>query len=282
MTQNAQIDVAASPDGLIDAPGLDSGTPNVARIYDVLLGGKDNYAVDRAAALALTAVLPDAARAARDNRAFLGRAVRYLAADAGISQFLDIGTGLPVGGHVHEIAQEINPAARVAYVDNDRVVVTHASALLADAENVGAFELDVRSPRHLMTVPGVRALIDFDQPVGVLLVAVLHFIPDSDGPWSITRCIIDHLAPGSYVVISHVTGDEAPPDAIEKARKIYDGAFVRGAARSKGDIERLFEGLDIIRPGVVDAAGWRPGRRRTATRPALFYAGIGCKPGRAE
>jgi hypothetical protein len=278
----AELSEATETGGLIDPSGLDSGTPNVARIYDALLGGKDNYAVDRAAALALTSVLPDAARAARDNRAFLGRAVRYLAADAGISQFLDIGTGLPVGGHVHEIAQAVNPAARVAYVDNDRVVVTHASALLADAENVGAFELDVRSPRHLMTVPGVRALIDFDQPVAVLLVAVLHFIPDSDGPWSITRCIIDHLAPGSYVVISHVTGDEAPAGAIEKARKIYDSALVRGAARSKDDIERLFEGLELIRPGVVDAAGWRAGRRRTTTRPALFYAGIGRKPGRTE
>jgi S-adenosyl methyltransferase len=265
--------------GLAAGGGLDSGIPNVARIYDVLLGGKDNYAVDREAALALTTVLPAAARAARDNRAFLGRAVRHLAADKGISQFLDIGTGLPVGGHVHEIAQAVNPDARVAYVDNDRVVVTHATGLLANAVNVSAVECDVRYPRHLMAMPGVRKMIDFDQPVAVLLVAVLHFVPDIEGPWTIARCIIDHLAPGSYVVISHVTGDETPADAIEKARRIYDGAFVDGAARSRDDIERLFDGTDLMRPGVVDVAEWRPGRRRSTPRPALFYAGIGRKPG---
>jgi hypothetical protein len=153
----------------------------------------------------------------------------------------------------------------------DRVVVAHATALLAGAVNVTAVECDVRYPRHLLTLPGVRSLIDFDQPVAVLLVAVLHFVPDVESPWAIVRCIIDHLAPGSYVVISHVTGDEAPPEAIEKARQIYGGAFVRGAARSREEIERLFDGLDLLPPGVVDVAAWRS-RRAWTGRPALFYA----------
>jgi trans-aconitate methyltransferase len=272
------VSEAPHPGSLIIGPGLDSGTANIARIYDYLIGGKDNYAVDREAALALTAALPSAARAARDNRAFLGRAVRYLAGREGISQFLDIGTGLPVGGHVHEIAQAVNPDARVAYVDNDRVVVAHATALLANARNVTADECDVRHPRVLLSMPGVRSMIDFEQPVAVLLVAVLHFVPDTESPWVITRCIIDHLAPGSCVVISHVTGDEAPPGAIERARKIYDGAFVRGAARSRDDIEAMFDGLDLLPPGVVDVAAWRS-RRPGPPRPVLFYAGIGRKPG---
>jgi hypothetical protein len=272
------VSAAPYPGGLIAGTGLDSGVPNIARIYDALLGEKDNYAIDRAAAQALTAALPGAARAARDNRDFLARAVRYLAGEVGICQFLDIGTGLPVGGHVHEIAQAVNPDARVAYADNDRVVVAHAAALLADTANVTAVECDVRYPRHLLTLPAIRSLIDFGQPVAVLLVAVLHFIPDAESPWAIVRCITDHLAPGSYVVISHVTGDETPAEAIDQARQIYDKAFVQGAARSRDEIERLFDGLDLLSPGVTDVAAWRS-RRLGIARPALFYADIGRKSG---
>ena len=259
---------------------LDSGLSNVARIYDALLGGKDNYAADREAARNLVAAVPGAARAARDNRAFLGRVVRYLTASAGIGQFLDIGTGLPTRGNVHEIARTMNPAARVAYADNDPIVVAHARALLADTPNVTAVEGDVRYPRHLLTLPAVRDLIDFGKPVAVLLVAVLHFIPDSDSPWSAVKCITDHLAPGSYVVVSHVTGDEITEDAVGQAREIYAGALVRGTARSKGDIARFLDGLDLVRPGLVDVAAWRSGNRRNwAGRPVLFYAGVGRKPG---
>jgi hypothetical protein len=259
---------------------FDSGVPNVARIYDALLGGKDNYATDREAALALTAAIPCAAQAARDNRAFLARAVRYLAGQAGITQFLDIGTGLPTHGHVHEIAQAANPGARVAYVDNDPVVIAHAHALLAGTATA-VIEADVRFPRDLMRMPTVRKQIDFDKPAAVLLVAVLHFVADSDGPRSIVRCITDHPAPGSYLVISHVTGDQTPAEAIDRARDIYGTAYVRGAARTRDDIEGFFGGLDLIPPGVTDAARWRS-RRRVTPRPALFYAGIGRKPANKE
>ena len=262
--------------------GLDSGLANVARIYDALLGGKDNYAADREAARLLVEAVPDAQRAARENRDFLGRAVRFLAAEAGIGQFLDIGTGLPTRGNVHEIARSVKPDARVVYCDYDPIVVAHARALLADAPEVQAVEADVRYPRHLLTLPAVRDLIDFDQPVAVLLVAVLHFLPDSDSPWSAVKCIVDYLAPGSYLVISHVTGDEIPEHAVTQAKEIYAGALADGAARSRGDISRFFTGVDLIDPGLVDVASWRCRRRRSQpARPVLFYAGVGRKRGGA-
>jgi hypothetical protein len=258
---------------------FDSRLANVARIYDVLLGGKDNYAADREAARRLVEAVTDARRAARDNRAFLGQAVRFLAAGAGIDQFLDIGTGLPTRGNIHEIARSVNPDARVVYSDNDPIVMAHARALLADTPDVEAVEGDVRYPRHLLTLPAVRDLIDFSRPVAVLLVAVLHFVPDSDSPWSAVRWITEHMAPGSYLVISHVTGDEITDEAVRQAPEIYDGALVQGTARSRGDIARFFSGMDLIEPGLVDAVAWRSGRRRESGRPVLFYAGIGCKPG---
>jgi hypothetical protein len=266
------------PVSLPDWPGPGPGAPNVARIYDALLGGKDNYAADRVAARELVTAVPGAAWAARDNRAFLGRAVRFLAADAGISQFIDIGTGLPTRGHVHQITRTASPAARVVYADNDPVVLAHARALLADAPHVTAVEADVRFPRHLLTMPAVRDLIDFGQPVAVLLVAVLHFVEDSEGPAAIVAAITDQLAPGSYIVISHVTGDHLPASAVRQAREIYLGAYTSGTARTRDQIGRMLDGLELVPPGLTDAAAWRP-RRVIPDRPVLFYAGIGRKPG---
>jgi len=268
------------PATLTDRASFQSGLSNVARIYDALLGGKENYAADREAARRLVEAVPDAQRAARDNRAFLGRAVRFLAAEAGIDQFLDIGTGLPTRGNVHEVARSANPDARVVYCDYDPIVMAHAQALLASTADVEAVEGDVRYPRHLLTLPAVRALIDFSRPVAVLLVAVLHFVSDSDSPWSAVKCITDHLAPGSYLVISHVTSDEIPDDAVRQAQEIYAGALVQGTARSRGDIARFFDGVDLLEPGLVDVATWRSGRRRSGPgRPVLFYAGVGRKTG---
>jgi len=247
----------------------------VARIYDVLLGGKDNYAADRDAAVKLLAAVPDAAIAARDNRAFLGRAVRFLAGEAGIRQFLDIGTGLPTFGSVHEIAHAADPAARVVYIDNDPVVTTHANALLADAPTVAAVNADLRCPRDLLTLPAVRALIDFNEPVAVLLVAVLHFVDDSEDPWAIVECIKEHIAPGSYLVVSHVTDDELSHDARHHARQAYEGASAPGVTRAWEDIARFFDGLVIVGPGLVNAAAWRSDGIAHTPRRTLFYAGIG-------
>jgi hypothetical protein len=255
--------------------GFDTSIPNVARIYDALLGGKDNYAADRDAAAKLLAAVPDAAAAARDNRAFLGRAVRFLADEAGIRQFLDIGTGLPTRGNVHEIAHAADPAAQVVYIDNDPVVTAHANALLADAPTVTAVNADLRCPRDLLTSPAVRARIDFTKPVAVLLVAVLHFVDDSQDPWAIVECIKEHIAPGSYLVVSHVTDDELSHDARRCARQAYEGASAPGVARTWEGIARFFDGMVMVGPGLVNAAGWRSNRIAHMTHRALFYAGIG-------
>jgi len=264
-----------------DRQGFDPSIPNVARIYDCLLDGKDNYAADREAAAKLLAAVPDAAVAARDNREFLGRAVRFLAGEAGIRQFLDIGTGLPTRGNVHEIAHAADPAARVVYIDNDPVVTTHANALLvddpalADAPTVAAVNADLRCPRDLLTSPAVRALIDFNDPVAVLLVAVLHFVDDSEDPWAIVECIKEHIAPGSYLVVSHVTDDELSHDARHHARQAYEGASAPGVARCWEAIARFFDGMVMVGPGLVNAAAWHPHHLAQVPRRALFYAGIG-------
>ena len=258
--------------------GFDTGFPNVARIYDALLGGKDNYAADREAAEELLKAVPGAAQAARENRAFLGRAVRFLAGEAGIRQFLDIGTGLPTLGNVHEIAQAANPVARVVYVDHDPVVMLHANVLLATSVTVAAVNADLRYPLDLLTSPAVRALIDFDEPVAVLLVAVLHFVEDSENPWKIVDCIKDRMAPGSYLVVSHVTGDDLPPDASAQAREIYEKASAPGVAREREDIDRFFDGLVMLSPGLVNVPDWRPDHIVRKPRETLFYAGVGRKP----
>jgi hypothetical protein len=269
--------------GAIGRRSLDSGMANVARIYDYLLGGKDNYAADRAAAQQVIEAVPDAPRAARDNRAFLGRAVRFLVAERGICQIIDIGTGLPTRGAVHEIAQAINPATRVVYADNDPVVVAHSRMLISDTRQVAAVHGDVRYPGHLLTLREMRDLIDFNLPTAVLLVAVLHFVPADQSPWAAVQTIMDSLAPGSFLVVSHVTSDQMTDDAVQRASEIYSGALVRGEARGRDDILRFFDNLELVEPGLVDVAEWRPGRRAPAIgRPVLFWAGIGSKPGGAQ
>jgi hypothetical protein len=259
----------------LDNPAFDTSRPNIARIYDALLGGKDNYEADREAAQALTEAIPSAVRAAHDNRAFLRRVVTYLAR-AGIAQFLDIGTGLPAQGSVHEVAQEISPGARVLCVDNDPVVLAHAEALLSKAEGVMAVERDVQYPRELLGRRMVREFLDFDQPIAVLLVAVLHFVGDEGRPWEAVKAITDRLAPGSYLVVSHVTGDELPEEAIDRAREIYAETFVPGTVRRRSEILRFFTGTSLIDPGLVDVAHWKPDRP-VRDRPTVFWAGVGRK-----
>lgn len=270
--------LALAPATVADQQSFETGIPNVARIYDALLGGKENYAADREAARALTAAIPGAARAARDNRAFLGRAVRYLA-EAGINQFLDIGAGLPAQGAVHEIAREACPGARVVYVDNDEVVVSHARALLARDPGVLAVEGDLRYPRELLCRREVREHLDFTQPVAVLLVGVLHFLGDSESPWQAVSAITARIAPGSYVVVSHVAGDEISAQAVRRARDIYASALVQGTARRRAEILRFFSGLDLVQPGLVDVTDWPSDHGAHADRPVLFWAGAGRKPG---
>jgi|SRR5450755_2963230 hypothetical protein len=260
--------------------GQVSGLPRVAGIYDALLGGTCNRAADRDAARQLGEAVPGAARAARDNRAFLVRAVEVLSAKVGITQFLDIGAGPVTDRSVHAIARAANPGAQVVYVDNDPLVVSHTQAQLSADRSAIAVQGDVRYPGHLLSMREVNDVIDFSRPVAALLVAVLHFVPDSDEPWSAVKKITDYLAPGSYMVLSHVTGDEISDEAVRRAGEIYHGALVRGTARSKAETMRFFDGLEMVHPGLVDVAEWRPGCRASVVGgPVLFWAGLARKSG---
>jgi hypothetical protein len=262
--------------------GFDPTVPNVARIYDWLLGGKDNFAADRLAGEELLAAVPGAAMAARENRAFLGRAIRFLVEEAGIHQFLDIGAGLPTARAVHEIVRGTMPLPRVVYADYDRVVVRHADALLGGSLTAAAVRADLRQPWDLFARPTVRTLINLAEPVAILLVAVLHFIEDHEDPWAVVNCYKDLMAPGSYLVISHVTADHLSADAARQARAAYAGASAPCAARSREQIAGFFAGLDMVPPGLVDVSEWRPDVIGASPGPPVFYAGIGCKtrPGR--
>jgi hypothetical protein len=277
------VESAAPGSGqLLRQHDFDPAVPNVARIYDCLMGGKDNFAADRRAAAKLLEAVPGAAVAARENRAFLHRAVRYLAGDAGIRQFLDIGAGLPAARAVHEIVHGLVPPPAVVYADNDPLVIRHADALISGAPGVAAIQADLRNPRALLEQATWRNLIDLARPVAVLLVAILHFIEDSEDPWGIVNRLKDRMAPGSYLVITHVTADHIPAQAARQARDAYAGASAPGVPRSRAQIARFFGGLEMVSPGPVNVPGWRPDAIGPAPGPALFYAGIGRKtsPGR--
>jgi SAM-dependent methyltransferase len=260
---------------------IDASVPNAARVYDYFLGGKDNFSADRALAQKILGVLPDTAVVCRENRQFLQRAVRFLAAEAGIRQFLDVGTGLPTMGNVHEIAQEAAPGARVAYVDYDPVVLSHARALLAKGQDVVAVEGDLRSPQAILADERVRQLIDFGQPVAVLVVAVLHFVSDADRPYDAVRTLVDALAPGSYLVVTHSTPDDVADDVTEAMKDVYSNASAQVAPRKFEDVARFFDGLELIEPGLVNVTLWRPARGSLQPpRPAgrsLIYGGVARK-----
>ena len=260
-------------------PFVDASVPNVARIYDYLLGGKDNYSADRNAAVELVRLIPDALRAAHHNRRFLQRAVRFLTADAGVRQFIDIGAGLPTQGNVHEVAQDINPDARILYVDYDPVVISHAQALLVKNPFVVAINRDLRDPAQIIAHPALQALIDLNKPVAILLVAVLHFIRDVDEPHEIVEELKAAMPAGSYLVVSHVTADEIPAQTTAKVRELYNHATAPATPRTRAQIERFFDGMEIVAPGLTDASMWRAESTPLGeTSRTLFYGGIGRKP----
>jgi SAM-dependent methyltransferase len=259
---------------------IDQTLPNSARIYDYLLGGKDNYDADRQAAKRLLRAVPEARQAALENRAFLKRAVRWLARQ-GITQFLDIGSGLPAAHPVHEAARALRPHASVVYADHDDVVVAHARALLAGAPGLAAVRADLRSPRDLLTRPEVRDVIDLGRPVALLLIAVLHFITDDEDPAQIIRVLTDRLAPGSYVAVSHVTADFLDPGAALAARAAYHGASVPAVPRTRSQVASLLVHLDPVPPGITDVRAWhRPGTPPEG--PVLFWAGAARVPAPAR
>jgi hypothetical protein len=261
--------------------GIDTTTPNVARIYDYLLGGKDNFAADRGAATELIAMIPDVAAIARDNRSFLGRAVRYLAGECGIRQFLDLGGGLPTQANVHELAQGVAPESRVVYVDHDPVVASHGQALLASGNQVAMVLADLRDVAAVLGHPEVRALLDLSRPVAVLCTSTLHFIPDEDGPHEIIAEYRDRMAPGSHLVITHAPDvpEEDPNGDVASATSVYRRASAQLSARPLPEILRFFDGFELVEPGLVWMPEWRPepGTERSGRLKSLC-AGVGRKP----
>jgi len=251
---------------------------NIARVYDYLLGGSHNFPADQAAAEDFRSRWPEAAATMRANRAFLGRAVRYLAGQAGVRQFLDIGSGIPTMGNVHEIAQDVAPGSRIAYVDYDEVAVLHSRAILAGNQNAIAIQADLRAPREILDHPAVSAMLDLSQPVALLLVAVLHFFPDEEDPASLVAVLHDALAPGSYLVISHGTTD-AQPRHVADAMDHYAQTTAPFRPRGYPDVLRFFDGYDLIQPGLVHVPMWRPDNPQDAVRPeqAAAYGGVGRK-----
>jgi SAM-dependent methyltransferase len=238
-------------------PGVDTKRANVARVYDYWLGGSHNFLADQDAARALLAVEPNLRVGARANRAFLGRAVRFLAAN-GIRQFLDIGSGIPTERNVHEVAQQASPGAHVAYVDIDEVAVAHSRAILTGNPSTGVIQADLREPQEILASDTVRGLIDFSQPTGLLLNLVVHFIGDADDPWQIVATLRDALAPGSYLVLGHGT-NEAKPTVAQAAEKVYNRSITTSIhVRSRADILRFFDGFDLVDPGLVYIPEWRP------------------------
>ncbi|MGH3165862.1 MAG: SAM-dependent methyltransferase [Trebonia sp.] len=239
-------------------PDTDTTKANIARVYDWWLGGNHNFRADEDTARALIAVDPNTRAGARQNRAFLGRAVRYLAAQAGIRQFLDIGSGMPTEQNVHEVAQQAAPGARVVCADNDPIAFGHSRLLLNGKPDTAAIQADLRDPVSVLDHPDTRRLIDFSKPVGLLLVAVLHLIPDSDHPGQIVAALRDTLAPGSYLVISHACGD-ARPDVTSAFGSVYNSRVAAQAViRSREQISRFFDGFTLIEPGLVWTSQWRP------------------------
>ncbi|GLY75849.1 SAM-dependent methyltransferase [Actinoallomurus iriomotensis] len=264
-----------------EAPaGIDASVASPARMYDYYLGGTQNFASDRRAAQEIYTLIPDLPEIARDNRAFLRRAVRTLAA-AGIRQFVDIGSGLPTQGSVHEIAQEADPASRVVYVDNDPLVPAHARALLAGGtEGTTAYVAgDLREPDAVFDHPDVRALIDLDRPVGLLLVAVLHFITDEEDPWALVGRYRSRLAPGSHLAIAHATRDGRPPEAVRKMTDVYRRASAPFTFRTREQILAFFHGSRLLDPGLVHSPRWRPEPGGPLSPSAAWnYAGVGVIP----
>jgi hypothetical protein len=257
---------------------VDLDRPNAARVYDYLLGGACNFEQDRQFAENLLATIPEARGAARLNRAFLRRAVRFCLA-RGIRQFLDIGSGIPTVGNVHEIAQKQAPDARVVYVDNEAVAVAHSELILKNNDNAGVAHGDLLDVDGVLGAEAVRKLIDFDQPVAILMAAVLHFVPDSAYPRPVVARYVDAMAPGSYLVLSH-----AARVNLQRSRdgwRMYDQSSTPGSGRTRDEVAAFMTGTELVEPGVVWTPQWRPdapGDEGEHPELAMVYAAVGRKP----
>jgi SAM-dependent methyltransferase len=263
------------------APSADlrPDVPHPARMYDYYLGGKDNFPADREAAENALAANPEFRSTARANRGFLQRAVRFVA-EQGVTQFLDIGTGIPSSGNTHQIVHRVDPAARVAYLDNDPIVLSHARAMMAGAGHgpTTVLQADLRQPSAILGHPKLLGHLDFDRPVALVLVAVLHFLRDEDKPHAVVAELLSALAPGSYLVLSHGTADFLPPEVRDRVTRVYDRATAPLVGRTRAEVTHFFDGLDLLAPGVVTVPLWHPEEPPAAGADRVsMYCGVGRK-----
>ena len=260
------------------ASAIDTTTAHPARVYDYWLGGKDNFAADREAGEQALLAYPQLAQAVQSNRAFLARAVRYLTGEAAIRQFLDIGTGIPAANNTHQVAQHEAPDSRIVYVDNDPIVLAHARALLKSTPQGACdyIEADLRNPEAILA-EAARTL-DFGKPVALMMLAVLQFIADSEDPYALVSRLLTALPSGSYLVVSHPTDDFNPNRQGESIQRYNERVADQATLRGHDETERFFAGLNIVAPGVVAVAEWRPDSDLDAARPSSMWCGVARKP----
>jgi trans-aconitate methyltransferase len=268
---------AGAGEGVAEPPLIDTSVAHPARIYDYWLGGKDNFAADREAGELALRAYPELAQAVQSNRAFLARAVRYLTGAAGIRQFLDIGTGIPAASNTHEVAQQEAPETRIVYVDNDPIVLTHARALLTSTPQGACayIQADLHDPPAILAE--AAKTLDFSQPMALMLLAVLQFVPDAEDPYALVSRLVDALPPGSFLVISHPT-DDFNPNRGESIQRYNERSAGQATLRGQEETARFFDGLELVEPGVVAVAKWRPDGDLTASRPSSMWCGVARKP----
>ncbi len=257
---------------------IDLSKPSIARVYDYVLGGKENFEIDRHAAAALFEAVPETSQLAKDNRNHLRRAVRYLVAEAGVRQIIDLGSGLPTVGNVHEIAHDVDPSVHVVYADIDPIVLAHGRALLSNESTTTVITADVREPASVFDDPMTRELIDYTQSFAVLAASILHHLDDDEDPYALATAIKDRLSVGSYLLISNFLDDDEPR-AKELQRAFLEGGLGTGRFRTWSEQQRFFDGLEMVEPGLVYANEWRPDELTPTDSPVhtLYAAGIGRK-----
>jgi S-adenosyl methyltransferase len=282
MMTMAEDESAKPADAVPPSSGLHASEPSVARVYDAIMGGKDNFAVDRAVAEQWRQVIPQAPHLIMEARRFLHRVVRFMVNEAGIRQFIDIGSGLPTAENTHQVAQREAAETRVVYVDNDPVVLTHGQALLAENSSTRVLAGDLRDPEAILRAAASTGLVDLDRPVGVLMMAVVHHLLDEEDPEGIVGRLRDGIAAGSYLGITHFY-DAGPDSEAAELQNILQQSLGRGRFRTRPEIERLFTGLEVVPPGLVHLPNWRPERPEDATMlpgsaSVLGFGGVGRKP----
>jgi hypothetical protein len=260
-------------------PEVDTTRPSIARVYDYVLGGKDNFAVDRAACEGFLKLVPESKQVALDNRSVLRRAVRYLVAEAGIRQIVDIGSGLPTVGNVHEIAHQVDPGVRVVYVDKDPIVLAHARALLADNDNTAVITADLLDQESIFNHPVTLGYIDFDRPFAILVSAILHHLTDEQDPAGVAAALRERLPSGGYLLVTNFY-DNGDPRARILERSLVESGVTPGRFRTYAEQIRYFDGLEMVEPGLVCANEWRPDQDTLKDSPThdLYCAGLGRKP----